>query len=78
MKLYLKTILISSPTSFFYGLRFYVSPSNFLLCKVMAAQTDTKDRAGPLFDTNFSGSLPQIKDLGFPENFLPNSLAYCP
>ena len=78
MKLYLKTILISSPTSFFYGLRFYVSPSNFLLCKVMAAQTDTKDRAEPLFDTNFSGSLPQIKDLGFPENFLPNSLAYCP
>ena len=62
----------------FFGLRFYVSPSSFLLCKVMAAQTDTKDRAEPLFDTNFSGSLPQIKDLGFPKNFLPNSLAYCP
>nr|WP_295402962.1 hypothetical protein [uncultured Prevotella sp.] len=44
----------------------------------MAAQTDTKDQAEPLFATNFSGSLPQITDLGFPENFLPNSLAYCP
>jgi len=44
----------------------------------MAAQTNTKDQAEPLFDTNFLGSLPQIKDLGFPENFMPNSLAYCP
>ena len=63
---------------FFCGLHFYVNPSNFLLCKVMAAQTDTKDRTKPLFVTKFSGSLPQITDLGFPENFMSNSLVYCP
>ena len=35
----------------------------------MAAQTDSKDRAKPLYGKKILEHLPQIKDLGFPKIF---------
>ena len=35
----------------------------------MAAQTDSKDRAQPLYGKIFLELLPQIRDLGFPKIF---------